>query len=200
MSDLPSRAVMSEPQEKEVPAESWLIDWCERGRIPDSLVRLGMRRLMKQRLRDEGFDDGEARSKRFNRLVDKLRASPIAIETQAANTQHYELPAAFFHGHLGEHLKYSCCLYRTGKETLDQAETAMLEEYAVRAQLYDGQRILDLGCGWGSLSLWLAEKYPRSQIVGLSNSLGQREFIEIMAAERGLTKLRVGTGDNGDFQ
>lgn len=200
MSDLPSRAVMSEPQEKEVPTESWLIDWCERGRFPDSIVRLGMRRLMKQRLRDEGFDDGEARSKRFNRLVDELRASPIAIETQAANTQHYELPAAFFRGHLGEHLKYSCCLYRTGSETLDQAERAMLEEYAVRAQLTDGQRILDLGCGWGSLSLWLAENYPRSQIVALSNSRGQREFIENEAAERGITNLSVVTGNIVDFQ
>ena len=200
MSDLPARAVMSEPQEKEVPTENWLIDWCERGRLPDSLVRMGMRRLMKQRLRDEGIDDGEARSKRFNRLVDELRASPIAIETQAANTQHYEVPAAFFHGHLGERLKYSCCLYRTGKETLDQAERAMLEEYAVRAQLTDGQRILDLGCGWGSLSLWLAETYPRSQIVALSNSRGQREFIESEAAGRGITNLSVVTGNIVDHQ
>ena len=200
MSDLPSRAVMSQPQEKEVPTENWLIDWCERGRLPDSLVRMGMRRLMKQRLRDEGIDDGEARSKRFNRLVDELRASPIAIETQAANTQHYEVPAAFFHGHLGERLKYSCCLYRTGTETLDQAERAMLDEYAVRAQLTDGQRILDLGCGWGSLSLWLAERYPASQIVGLSNSHGQREYIERQAALRGLHNLRIVTGDMVDFE
>ena len=200
MSELPSQAVMSQPQEKEVPRDSWLIDWCERGRIPDSLVRLGMRRLMKQRLRDEGVDNGEARSKRFNRLVDELRASPIAIETQAANTQHYEVPAAFFHAHLGEHLKYSCCLYRTGAETLDQAERAMLEEYAVRAQLTDGQRILDLGCGWGSLSLWLAETYPHSQIVALSNSRGQREFIEAQAAERGIANLSVVTGNIVDHQ
>jgi cyclopropane-fatty-acyl-phospholipid synthase len=191
---------MPQPQKQDAPPDGWLIDWCERGRLPDSLVRLGMRRLMKQRLRDEGLNDGEARSKRFNRLVDELRASPIAIETQAANTQHYEVPAGFFHGHLGEHLKYSCCLYRTGEETLDQAETAMLEEYAVRAQLYDGQRILDLGCGWGSLSLWLAEKYPHSQIVGLSNSRGQREFIEATAAGRGMTNLRVVTGNIVDYQ
>jgi cyclopropane-fatty-acyl-phospholipid synthase len=200
MSDLSSQAAMPKPQKQEAPPDGRLIDWCERGRLPDSLVRLGMRRLMKQRLRDEGLNDGEARSKRFNRLVDELRASPIAIETQAANTQHYEVPAGFFHGHLGEHLKYSCCLYRTGKETLDQAETAMLEEYAVRAQLYDGQRILDLGCGWGSLSLWLAGKYPHSQIVGLSNSRGQREFIEATAAERGITNLRVVTGNVVDYQ
>jgi cyclopropane-fatty-acyl-phospholipid synthase len=198
MSDLPSQAAM--PRQQEAPAEGWLIDWCERGRIPDAFVRFGMRRLMKQRLRDEGLDDGEARSKRFNRLVDELRASPIAIETQSANTQHYELPAAFFHGHLGPRLKYSCCLYRTGRETLEQAEQAMLEEYAVRAQLTDGQRVLDLGCGWGSLSLWLAENYPGSQIVALSNSRGQREFIEAQAAQRGITNLRVVTGNIVDYE
>ncbi|WP_438395056.1 SAM-dependent methyltransferase [Caballeronia sp. DA-9] len=200
MSDLSSQAAMPQPQEQKAPADSWLIDWCERGRIPDALVRLGMRRLMRQRLRDEGINDGEARSRRFNRLIDELRASPIAIETQAANSQHYEVPAGFFHAHLGEHLKYSCCLYRTGSETLDQAETAMLEEYAVRAQLYDGQRILDLGCGWGSLSLWLAEKYPRSKIVALSNSQGQRESIQAAAAERGLANLNVVTGNIVDYE
>jgi cyclopropane-fatty-acyl-phospholipid synthase len=198
MSDLPSQAAM--PQEQEAPADGWLINWCESGRIPDALVRFGVRRLMKQRLRDENLDDGEARSKRFNRLVDELRASPIAIETQAANTQHYEVPAAFFHGHLGPRLKYSCCLYRTGQETLEQAERAMLEEYAVRAQLTDGQRVLDLGCGWGSLSLWLAENYPASQIVALSNSRGQREYIEAQAAQRGIANLRVVTGNIVDYE
>src|ERR1700722_17318747 len=175
--------------EPETIDDGWLIRCCERGWLPDTLVRFGMRALMRQRLRAEHVDDGEMSAKALNRLLDELRASPIAIETQAANTQHYELPAAFFHGHLGEHLKYSCCLYRTGTETLDQAERAMLEEYAIRAQLTDGQRILDLGCGWGSLSLWLAENYPRSQIVGLSNSRGQREFIEAQAAARGITNL-----------
>ena len=99
------------------------------------------------------------------------------------------MPAAFFHAHLGKHLKYSCCLYRTGTETLDQAERAMFEEYAVRAQLTDGQRILELGCGWGSLSLWLAQTYPRSQIVALSNSQGQRAFIEAQAAERSVRSM-----------
>jgi cyclopropane-fatty-acyl-phospholipid synthase len=201
MSDLPSPAVMpQQPQKKQAPADGWLIDWCERGRLPDAIVRFGMRRLMKQRLRDEGAGNEETRSKRLNRLIDELRASPIAIETQAANAQHYEVPAAFFAGHLGERLKYSGCLYRTGKETLDQAELAMFDEYAVRAQLADGQRILDLGCGWGSLSLWLAENYPASEIVALSNSLGQRGFIEARARARGLTNLTVVTGNIVDFE
>ena len=188
------------PVKSAEPADDWLIRACERGWLPDRAIRFGMRQLLRQRLRDEALDDGEQRSQRLNRLLDDLRASPIAIETQAANTQHYEMPAAFFHGHLGEHLKYSCCLYRTGTETLDQAERAMLEEYAIRAQLTDGQRILDLGCGWGSLSLWLAENYPRSQIVALSNSRGQREFIESVAAERGITNLSVVTGNIVDHQ
>ena len=162
-----------------------LIDLCESGYIPDTLARAGMRSLMKQRLLDEGIRDGELRSQRFNRFLDELRASPIAIETKAANQQHYEVPAEFFLRHLGPRLKYSCCLYPSGKETLAQAGEAMLALYAERAGLRDGMRILDLGCGWGSLSLWLAEKYPNARIVGLSNSHGQREFIQRRAAERG---------------
>ncbi len=176
-----------------------LIDLCERGYIPDGLSRLGMRQLMKQRLVDEASGDGEQRSQRFNRFLAELRSSPIAVETGAANEQHYEVPAQFFHRHLGPRLKYSCALYPTGNETLAQAEELMLNLYAERAGLQDGQRMLDLGCGWGSLSLWLAERYPNSQVVGLSNSNGQREFILKRAAERGLNNLTILTGNIVDF-
>lgn len=176
-----------------------VIDLCERGYFPDILARAGMRSLMKRRLVDEANHDGEVRSQRFNRFLDELRASPIAVETKAANEQHYEVPAEFFHLHLGPRLKYSCCLYPTGRETLAQAGEAMLSLYAERAGLRDGMRILDLGCGWGSLSLWLAEKYPNSRIVGLSNSHGQREFIQQRAAERGFGNLTVVTGNVVDF-
>ncbi|MFA5939053.1 MAG: cyclopropane-fatty-acyl-phospholipid synthase family protein [Sinimarinibacterium sp.] len=176
-----------------------VIDLCERGRVPDVLARLGMRQLMRRRLVDEASENGELRSQRFTRLLDELRASPIAVETGAANAQHYELPADFFHLHLGPRLKYSCALYPSGNETLAQAEELMFRLYAERAQLGDGQRVLDLGCGWGSLSLWLAERYPNSQIVGLSNSHGQREFIQARAAERGLGNLTVLTGNVVDF-
>nr|WP_020648988.1 cyclopropane-fatty-acyl-phospholipid synthase family protein [Solimonas variicoloris] len=176
------------------------IDCCERGWIPDPLARAGMRRLIGQRLVDEGSRDGERRAARFSRLLDELRASPIAIETGAANEQHYELPAAFFHGHLGPRLKYSCCLYPRGDETLAEAEERMLALYAERAGLADGQSMLDLGCGWGSLSLWLAERYPHARIVGLSNSHGQREFIEARARARGLRNLRIVTGNIVDFE
>ncbi|WP_428309674.1 SAM-dependent methyltransferase [Hydrocarboniphaga sp.] len=177
-----------------------VIQLCERGLIPDSLTRLGMRKLMGQRLVEEMNNDGEARSARYNALLDNLRASPIAINTQDANTQHYEVPAEFFHLHLGPRLKYSCALYVNGDETLAQAEQKMFELYAERAGLVDGMRIMDLGCGWGSLSLWLAERYPRSQIVGLSNSHGQREFIEKRAKERRFSNLKILTGNIVDFE
>lgn len=177
-----------------------LIDLCERGLIPDTLTRAGMRSLIGRRLKDEANGDGELRSRRFNQFLQELRDSPIAVETQAANTQHYEVPAEFFHRHLGPRLKYSCCLYRNGNETLAQAEEAMLQLYAERAGVRDGERLLDLGCGWGSLSLWLAEKFPRAQVVGLSNSSGQREFIEQRARERGLVNLKILTGNIVDFQ
>lgn len=177
-----------------------IIDWCERGLVPDPLTRFGMRRLMAGRLADESVGGDEGRVARLSQLVRELRNSPIAIETQAANAQHYEVPSEFFRMHLGAHLKYSCCLYRTGQESLDQAEAAMLALYAVRAGLADGQHILDLGCGWGSLSLWLAERYPSARIVGLSNSHGQRMFIEAEAQRRGLTNLVIVTGDVSSFE
>jgi cyclopropane-fatty-acyl-phospholipid synthase len=172
-----------------------VIDWCERGLVPDPLARFGMRRLVAQRLAEESAGDPAARHAQF---VRELRASPIAIHTGDANAQHYEVPAEFFRLHLGPRLKYSCCLYGEQARTLAQAEEAMLELCAQRAGVADGQRILDLGCGWGSLSLWLAERYPRAQVVGLSNSNGQREFITARAAERGLRNLTVLTGNVAD--
>jgi cyclopropane-fatty-acyl-phospholipid synthase len=154
---------------------------------------------MAQRLADEGAQDGEFRASRLASLIDELSASPIAIETDAANVQHYELPPSFFAAHLGPHLKYSCCLYTGGGNTLASAEEAMLALYERRAGLADGQRILDLGCGWGSLSLWLAARYPNAQIVALSNSHGQRAYIEAQAAIRKLTNIRVVTGNIASF-
>ena len=173
-----------------------VIDLCERGWIPDPLSRFGMRRLIARRLADESQGDAPARHRA---LVAELRASPVAIHTQDANAQHYEVPAEFFRLHLGPRLKYSCCLYGPDATTLAEAEEAMLRLYVERAGLADGQRILDLGCGWGSLSLWLAEKFPRAQVVGLSNSAGQRAFIEGRARERGLPNLRILTGNVVDF-
>lgn len=180
--------------------DPWLVRACERGWLPDAWVRAGMRTLIRQRLRDEHAGDDEHRAERFEVLLRELRASPIAIETLAANAQHYEVPGAFFEAHLGPRLKYSCGFYANGNETLAQAEDAMLALYTQRAGIVDGQRILDLGCGWGSLSLWLAERYPHAQIVGLSNSHSQRHFIEARAAARGITNLEVLTGNIVEFE
>lgn len=177
-----------------------LVDLAERRWLPDGAVRAGMRRLMAKRLKVEVRGTPEEVAERQRRFVDELAASPIAVETQAANSQHYEVPADFFKQHLGPRLKYSCCLYATGRETLPGAEVAMLAAYADRALLADGQRILDLGCGWGSFALWAASRYPNATVVGLSNSHGQREFIEAQAAARGLANLTIHTGNIVDFE
>lgn len=172
-----------------------LIDLCERGLMPDVLTRLGIRRLNAQRLRDEGANDVQAADERFRRLMDELRQSPIAIETAAANEQHYEVPTRFFELCLGKRLKYSGCFYATGEEDLDTAEEAMLALYGQRAELADGQRILELGCGWGSLTLWMAQQFPNARITGVSNSRTQREHILAQAARRGLGNVEIITCD-----
>lgn len=177
-----------------------VIDLAERRWLPDALVRAGMRRMMAKRLRDETRGDDATVAARQQRFVAELAASPIAVETQSANRQHYEVPARFFKLHLGPRLKYSSCLYASGRETLAGAEEAMFGVYADRAELADGQRVLDLGCGWGSFALWTAARYPRSTVVGLSNSHGQREYIEAEAEARGLRNLVVRTGDIVDFE
>ncbi len=200
LADASGIAHSGDPRAMNGSREGWLIRACERGLLPDALIRVGMRALMRQRLRDGHARDGERRAEALAQLVAELRASPIAIDTQAANAQHYELPNTFFAAHLGPHLKYSCGYYPRGDETLADGENAMLELYAQRAGLADGQRVLDLGCGWGSLSLWLAARYPRSQVVALSNSAQQRAFIEARCKERGLLNLRVLTGNIVDFE
>ncbi|ODU42739.1 cyclopropane-fatty-acyl-phospholipid synthase family protein [uncultured Aquimonas sp.] len=172
-----------------------LIDLCERGLVPDALTRLGIRRLCAQRLREEHDGDAVAAWARFRELLDGLRQSPLAIETEAANRQHYEVPARFFELSLGKRLKYSSCYYPTGRETLDQAEEAMLALYGERAELADGMRILELGCGWGSLTLWMAERFPNARILGVSNSASQREHILGQCAKRGLNNVEILTRD-----
>lgn len=172
-----------------------LITLCERGLIPDALTRIGIRRLCRQRLVEEHAGDAVAAWDRFRTLLDELRESPIAIETDAANEQHYEVPPAFFKLCLGKRLKYSSCYYPDGGETLDQAEEKMLALYGERAELADGMDILELGCGWGSLTLWMAERYPNARITGVSNSRPQREHIEAQCRTRGLHNVRILTCD-----
>ena len=172
-----------------------LIDLAERGWVPDVLVRAGIRQIIRGRLKEEYGDGESARIARVNQLMRELGESVVALETDRANQQHYEVPTAFFRLVLGEHMKYSACLFEPDDCSLDQAEQAMLATYAQRAELADGQSILDLGCGWGSFSLWAAQRYPGARVVAVSNSASQREFIESMAVQRGLTNLEVVTQD-----
>ena len=167
----------------------------ERGLVPDALLRAGIRKMCAARLRDEHADDPDAAARRNAALIAELRQSPVAIHTDAANRQHYELPPAFFTRCLGPRLKYSGCYYPTGNETLAQAEEAMLALYCERAALADGQEILELGCGWGSLTLWMAGHYPNARITAVSNSAPQRAFIEAQCRERGFANVRVITCD-----
>lgn len=175
------------------------IELAERGLVPDFLIRAGIRRLLAARLR-EITPRGSAGAKEIvDSFVRRLNDSPIAIDVQAANEQHYEEPPAFFETVLGPRLKYSACLWEKGTADLAEAEERMLELTARRAGVEDGQRILELGCGWGSFSLWAAERFPSSQIVGVSNSANQREFILHRARERGLSNLEILTRDMNDF-
>ncbi len=165
----------------------------EKNLLPDWLIRVGIRRLLAQRLREEsaGYDRSA--------YVADLKTRALAEQTQAANEQHYEVATPFYQYCLGRNLKYSACLYSTGQETLDQAEDAMLALYAERAQLADGQHILELGCGWGSLCLYNARRFPNAKITAVSNSRTQKEFIDTEARKRGLHNLRVITCDINAF-
>ena len=165
----------------------------EKNLLPDKLVRIGIRRLLAQRLREE-----HARYDRAAYVAD-LKTRALAEQTAAANEQHYEVPTAFYHYCLGPRLKYSGCLYPQGTETLADAEEHMLALYADRAQLADGQHILELGCGWGSLCLYNAEKFPQAKITAISNSRTQKEYIDTEARKRGLTNLRIITCDINAF-
>ncbi len=178
-----------------VERESTLTSWAERGLIPDGLLRFGIRRQCAARLSEETANGVEVTAERQRTRVDELRQSPIAIETDAANSQHYELPPPFFKLCLGRNLKYSSCYWDETTPDLDAAELRMLGLYGERAELADGQHILELGCGWGSLTLWMAAKYPNARITAVSNSRLQREFIEARCKERGLDNVNIITTD-----
>ncbi|SFK30431.1 SAM-dependent methyltransferase [Lysobacter sp. cf310] len=189
-----NRSAVADELEHDRPAAG-VLGWAERGRVPDALLRAGIRRLCAQRLREERRGGLEPRAHRYQQRIEQLRRSPVAIHTDVANAQHYELPPAFFQLCLGRRLKYSGCYYARGDESLDQAEDAMLALYGERAELRDGQRILELGCGWGSLTLWMAERYPNARITAVSNSQAQRTHIEAQCRQRGLFNVEVLTQD-----
>ena len=176
-----------------------LIELAERGVVPDPVIRLGIRRLLRKRLRDEQARRQDNPSAE-DHLIQSMRNSSIALHTREANEQHYEVPAEFFERALGSNLKYSACFWPDHVLSLDQAEREMLELTAARAQLSDGQDVLELGCGWGSLTLWMAENYPNSRILAVSNSRSQREFILSRARNKGLNNIDVLTCDVNRFQ
>ena len=174
-----------------------LVDLADNRRLPDFLIRLGIRRLLAERLRNERRKGKESSIDAF---VAELKRSPIAVETGKANEQHYEVPSEYFLKVLGPHLKYSCGWWGDEGATLESSEEAMLRLTCDRADLKDGQRILELGCGWGSLTLWMARAYPASSILAVSNSRTQRTFILDRAREHGLDNLDVITADMNAFK
>jgi cyclopropane-fatty-acyl-phospholipid synthase len=171
----------------------------EAGWLPDPLLRRGIRNLCRQRLREADRGSCEANREAHERFIADMKAGPIAPLPEKANEQHYELPAEFFARVLGPHRKYSCCFWKAGTTSLEEAEQNALEMTARRAELADGQEVLELGCGWGSLSLWMARHFPQSRITAVSNSHSQRAYIAARAELESLTNLRVITADMNEF-
>jgi cyclopropane-fatty-acyl-phospholipid synthase len=177
----------------------FLIDMAETGVIPDRLIRWGIRMLNRRRLAQEARKEIEAGENGVCRFIQHLRESPIAVEVQKPKEQHYEIPPAFFEKILGKRMKYSACCWPPAVKSLDEAEEAMLELTCERAQVEDGMEVLDLGCGWGSLSLWVAGNYPGSRVLAVSNSAPQGEFIRARARALSLTNVEVMTTDMNRF-
>lgn len=180
-------------------ASAFALNLSENGYIPDSLIRHGIKRLLRQRLEGLDADNTESQAEQLQDLLIKMSQSHIAEHTDEANQQHYELPSAFFEQVLGEHLKYSCGDWSGDIKSLDLAERQALIKTCKRAQLVNGQDILELGCGWGSLTIWMAQHYPGSQITAVSNSASQKAHIDKRAAAAQLTNVRVITADMNNF-
>jgi cyclopropane-fatty-acyl-phospholipid synthase len=179
------------------------IELAEKGFVPDSVVRLGIRKLLQKRLVDCKASSCEQEGESFARFVDHMNSAPLALHTSDANAQHYEVPTAFYKYCLGPRLKYSSCYYKsldTSHPTgIAQAEEDMLALTCERAGITNGMNILELGCGWGSLSLWMAEKYPNSKITAVSNSASQKAHIDGVANKRGFSNLTIVTCDMNHF-
>ncbi|MDX1555893.1 MAG: cyclopropane-fatty-acyl-phospholipid synthase family protein, partial [Xanthomonadales bacterium] len=176
-----------------------VIAWTESGLIPDRVIRGGIRRLNHARLQQIAAGNPDIASAELNRFVEMMNGSEVALLPDLANAQHYEVPAEFFEQVLGRHAKYSCCYWANGARDVDEAEQHALALTCLHADIQDGQRVLDLGCGWGSLSLWIAERYPESKVTAVSNSNAQRLWIERLAVQRGLDNIEVMTQDMNTF-
>jgi len=178
----------------------WYDSFIEQNKLPDFILRTGVRLLLKQRLHQETAGDAEVQQHRFNDLLDELKSSPIAIHIPVEEGQPDELPVEFYQYCLGKHLTFSSAYWRPGVTDLDTAEEDMLELTCQRADLQNGQDILELGCGWGSLSLFMAAKYPASTFVAVSTTANQKVYIDRTAKDRNLTNLTVITADMNTFQ
>ncbi|MEO6846102.1 MAG: cyclopropane-fatty-acyl-phospholipid synthase family protein [Chthoniobacterales bacterium] len=168
--------------------------------MPDFLVRMGIRQLLAKKIKEETESTPEKQQARFMRFVSDLDSAAIAVKTETANSQHYEVPTEFFKFVLGPCMKYSSGYWPKSTTTFAESEEAMLQLTCERAELQDGQEILELGCGWGSLSLWMAEHYPQARITGVSNSRTQKIHIDAEATRRGLTNLTIITANMNTFE
>ena len=176
------------------------INWVEQGYVPENIIRKGIRRLLNERLKEIYAYDMETSTQLKNQFVQDMSRSPVALLPEKANEQHYEVPAKFYDLVLGAHKKYSCCYWDEHTTNLDQAEISAFEKTCDHADISDGLEILELGCGWGSLTLWMASQYPNSRITAVSNSHSQREYIENSAQNAGLKNIDVITCDMNDFE
>lgn len=177
----------------------WYDSLVEKNKVPDFLIRMEIRKLLKQRLLQEKKETVELQQAHLLKLIEELKNSPIAINTAEANEQHYEVPTKFYQYCLGKNLKYSSGYWKDGVSDIDTSEDDMLEITCNRAELKDGQDVLELGCGWGSLSLYMAQKYPKSNFTVVSNSRTQKLHIDEQAKQRGISNLTVITVNINDF-
>ena len=182
-----------------ISASQLAIDLTEQGLIPDVVIRRGIRFLIKRRLQEIHSNDAERMADLQNEFILQMKTAPVAFVPEKANEQHYEVPSAFYIKTLGPCLKYSCAYWPEGVNNLADAETAALDETCRHAVLQDGQEILELGCGWGSLTLWMASQYPNSRITAVSNSHSQRQYIEGRIENSGLNNVSVITCDMNEF-
>jgi len=180
-------------------ASKLAFDITEQGIVPDMVLRRGVRLLLKQRLKEIDSKDVELMVEQQSAFIADMKKSAIALVPEKANEQHYEVPAEFYQKVLGNRNKYSSAYWPQGVNTLAEAEVEGFIETCKRAQIDNGQNILELGCGWGSLTLWIAEHYPHSKITGVSNSNSQREYIENQAKIKGLDNIKIITCDMNDF-
>ncbi|MCC5816327.1 MAG: class I SAM-dependent methyltransferase, partial [Leptospira sp.] len=172
----------------------------EKDQFPDWLIRIKIRQLLKLRLKGEKRETATEDQVKKMEYIRSLKESPIAVHTEAANEQHYEVPSDFFKLVMGPRMKYSSGIWPTNNTSFEESEEAMLKLSVERAELVDGMSLLDLGCGWGSISLYVAENFPKCKILGVSNSRTQKQYIDSEAKKRGLKNLEIVTQDMNEFK